>query len=47
MRTVAVATQETVLVGQATAVQEASAAMLDRHVAAAIAHGVPEDHELS
>jgi len=39
MRTVAVATQETVLVGQATTVQQASAAMLDRHVAAAIVVG--------
>jgi CBS domain-containing protein len=36
MRTVATATKETVLVGPSTTIQQASAAMLDRHVEAAI-----------
>jgi CBS domain-containing protein len=36
MRTAAVATKEAVLVGPSTTIQQASAAMLDRHVEAAI-----------
>jgi CBS domain-containing protein len=36
MRTVAAATKEAVLVGPSTTIQQASAAMLDRHVEAAI-----------